>query len=324
MTIDSEMQAIADEQTRKVQLMIDNYNQIRHLYNRIESYDYFRAIFNQYGKSIKEIKNPTKYKIRKTAGVGFFEEKRATKYDGKKAIVEKKLQDAREKLIAEAKLEHDEAQRYNERLKKWLDAEYKKLREHDRTTVVDYYKFVLHSSDEVLSELIDGYYPLIDLDYNPEYNQLIIDFQFPLLGQIPDVKGYKVTKDNKIKEEKMNKTDHLLIYEQILFDLAIRTVGLVFVSDNEKVLKEVVFNGYCIYCNGEIHRYLLSFVMKKSEFPYNRLNNLSFVSKKELSKLEKIIYIDNIKSDTPSNILKEDPPPPNKRIIPIQSSLNYN
>ena len=140
------------------------------------------------------------------------------------------------------------------------------------------------------------------------------------MDKVSRVKEWKVDKNNDVVPKEMNKADYLEMYERILFDLSLRTVGLLFGSDSNNVVSSIVFNGSCLYNDWqELPTILLSFVIPKSQYSYERIRGMECISKVEVSKLKEVRYLDDIHSEKAPSDLWETPP--SKLVVPIRSSF---
>ena len=162
--------------------------------------------------------------------------------------------------------------------------------------------------------------PNFNLLYVPGKKRLVIDYNLPLMEQISRIKEWKVGKDNEVSPKDMNKTDYLEMYERVLFDLSIRTVGILFDSDNRNVINEIVFNGSCIYSEWQnMPTVILSFLISKNQYSYELIRKLDYVSKAEIAKLDMVSYLDDIRGTKAPADLWETPP--SKLVVPIQSTF---
>ena len=100
----------------------------------------------------------------------------------------------------------------------------------------------------------------------------------------------------------------------------LRTVGILFKSDSNNVLNSIVFNGSCVYNDWqEIPTILISFVISKSQYSYDRITRMDCISKAEVAKLKEVRYLDDICSQKAPIDLWETPP--SKMVVPIRSSF---
>lgn len=188
----------------------------------------------------------------------------------------------------------------------------------DTKEVKDYFRFVLSSDGFALN---DDYFEInFALDYDSSKQRLVVDYRLPTTEDIPDTKEYKVSKQNEITPSKMKKNDYLSLYENSILDSSLRVVGLLFESDDRDVIKEVIFNGSCVYADWQsAPTVLVSFLIPKSKYNYQKVCKMDFLSKHFIASLNQVEYIGDIHSSkAPSELLKRSPA---KRVVPIQSSI---
>ena len=285
--------------------------------------DYWLSmLYNQQEAIYKAQKDPSWNQVRKSAGIGFFEnvfaffsEEKKKSLDARKAEARKRLQERINKANA---VEWERCSAYNSELHALLEAKLSRLTSYDPDEVEEYFTFALNLD----SFALDGneYHLNYNFVYDAEKKQLVIDYELPEMDKVSRVKEWKVDKNNAVVPKEMNKTDYLEMYERILFDLALRTVGILFESDSNNVVNSIVFNGSCVYKNWqEMPTILISFAIPKSQYSYERIRSMECISKAEVSKLKEVRYLDDIHSMKASADLWETPP--SKLVIPIRSSF---
>lgn len=301
---------------------IDYYRSLRYKFDSWSVDDWLDDLFNQKRMIYKAQKNPSSSKVRKEAGIGFFENvlsyasnEKKKELDKRKAVVRKKLQNE----VDEAnEVEYKRCNAYNTRLRERLANRLKKLDGGDAFQVEEYFSFVLNQD----SYLLDGNdYPYsFNIVYNSEDKQLVIDYRLPCMEEVSRVKEWKVDKNNDVVPKEMNKTDYLEMYERVLFDISLRVVGIIFESDTSNVVENIVFNGSCVYKDWqELPTIILSFEMSKKQYSYRRVQKMDYISKVEISKLKNANYIDDLSSNKAPSDLWECPP--SKLVVPIKSSF---
>ena len=267
-------------------------------------------------------KDPTWNQIRKDAGIGIIENMLSFfSEDKRKAIAEKKEQ-SRKKLQLEVdevnKREWERCSRVNNRIKAEASKKFNRFTARDEQAVEEYFRYAL-SKD---SYLLDGTesIPNFQLLYISEKKRLVVDYNLPLREQISITKEWKVGKNLEIIPRDMNKTDYLEMYERVLLDFSLRSVGILFGSDNKNALNEIVFNGSCVYSGWQdMPTIILSFVMTKKQYSFERIKRMDCISKAEIAKLDNVRYLGDIHSEKPPADLWETPP--SKLVVPIQSSF---
>ena len=302
---------------------LDYYLGLRYNFKCCDVDYWINALYEQRKIVYKPQKDPSWNQVRKDAGIGFFEnaiaffsEEKKRALEVKKAKSRKKLQDEVDKLNAK---ELNRCTAYNSRLLELLRAKHKRFSEHNPEDVEEYFSFALNLD----SYSLDGteHYLDYNLIYDADIKQLIIDYNLPEMSQIPRTKEWKVDRSNNIVSKEMNKSEYLEMYERVLFDIAMRTVGILFESDNLNVLNSIVFNGSCIYSEWQsMPTMIFSFIIPKSSYSYPRVNSMDFVSKKAIAELNEVRYLGDIRSSKAPSDLWETPP--SKLVVPIKSSLS--
>jgi len=118
-----------------------------------------------------------------------------------------------------------------------------------------------------------------ELDYNSENGILIIDYLLPSIENIPNIKEVKYIQsrdqitENYISESEMNK-----IYDDVIYQIALRTIHEIFEADIVKAISAVVFNGWVQSIDKstgkEIRPCIASLQVKKDEFLSINLSNV--------------------------------------------------
>lgn len=301
---------------------IDYYRSLRYDFSVTTVDSWLNDYYDKYVEVYRPQKDPSWNQIRKDADVGFFENVFAFLSSEKKKTITVKREQSRKKLQAKVdeanRIERDRCNRFNDRLNLEVSAKLGRFLQCDAMEVSEYFRFALLKD----SYLLDGTetIPNFNLLYVPEKKRLVIDYNFPLMEQISRTKEWKVGKDNEISPKDMNRADYLEMYERVLFDLSVRTVGILFESDNRNVINESVFNGSCLYSEWQnMPTVILSFLMSKSQYSYERVRKMDYVSKSEIAKLDTVSYLDDIHATKAPADLWETPP--SKLVVPIQSSF---
>jgi restriction system protein len=148
-------------------------------------------------------------------------------------------------------------QNYQNELQQWEAEEQKFLKEQkarnediDRRkdqylnknpdAIFDYYSLVLSNSQ------YPDYFPQeYDLDYNPKTKLMIVDYSLPSIDSIPRIKEVKY---NKTKEEyvEIRYTDAVIkkLFDQIIYQISLRTIHELYESDVINAISSIVFNGW--------------------------------------------------------------------------------
>ena len=105
--------------------------------------------------------------------------------------------------------------------------------------IIDYCDMVLSESD------YPDFFPKeFDIDYNDETKVLIADYAMPAPEDIPTLKGIKyVASKDDFEEQHITQAQLFKIYDNLLYQIALRTIHEIFESDVIEAITTVVFNG---------------------------------------------------------------------------------
>ena len=317
-----EAQEEAEARTEWERQRIEYYHGLRYNFSTCDVDYWLDTLYNQQKAIYKAQKDPSWNQVRKGAGIGFWEnafafisEEKKKALDTRKAEVRKRLQ---EKVDRANAAEWERCSAYNSRLSERLKDKLGRLTAHKAEEVEEYFTFALNLDSFALDG--DEYRLNYNLFYDADNRQLVIDYELPEMDKVSRVKEWKVDKNNDIVPKEMNKSDYLEMYERILFDIAMRTVGILFESDSNNVLSSIVFNGSCVYNDWQdMPTILLSFAIPKGQYSYKRIRGMEFISKAEVAKLKEVKYLDDIRSTRAPADLWETPP--SKLVVPIRSSF---
>ena len=144
------------------------------------------------------------------------------------------------KNIEKWELRQQEFLRKQKEANKDIDAKKEKYLQKDSDAIFDYCEMVLGNSD------YPDYFPQeYDIDYNPENNLLIVDYQLPPIDQIPTVKEVKyIQSRDEIVEKHISQSELNKLYDSILYQIALRTIHELYEADKAEALSSIVFNGY--------------------------------------------------------------------------------
>ena len=190
-------------------------------------------------------------------------EKLLEEYNNKKKKSKEKYDREKEKF-------EKEKEEYNNEINDWKN----NFEKGDREAVERYIKVVLENSK----------YPKdFEKDYEIEYRQnnkiLVISYSLPNTDKISKVEGYKYIKTkNEIKAVEMKKTIYEEFYENIIFNITLRTIHEIFESTNKNIIEMVVFNGFVTgidKSNGkEFTNCIISLQVNRKEFEDINLANI--------------------------------------------------
>lgn len=325
--VDSELkyqaEAEAARRTEVEQRRIDYYRSLRYSFCATSVDKWLGHYFEQHEATYKPQKDPSWNQIRKNAGIGFLEYSVACLSKDKKKKIADKMEESRSKLKKQVdaanECESERCRISNDQLHSQTIDKSNRLDALDPFEVQDFFGYAIEI-DSYSLDCINQYPQRFSLMYVPKRKRLVIDYELPTMDYISKNKEWKVGRNNEITAKEMNKTDYLEMYERILFDLSIRVIGILFESDSRNVIDEVVFNGSCIYHNWQSRpTVILSFLVTKDSYSYEKIRKMDFASKVFVSKLAKIEYLDDVNNKKAPADLWETPP--SKIVIPIQSSL---
>lgn len=317
-----EAEEVASYMTEQEHIRIESYRNLRWDFGVTTVDAWLNAYWREHESVFKPEKDPTWNEIRKDAGIGFLENMVSVFSSSKKKDIVAKKDKSRRKLQLEVdeanKRKQKRCDRANNRLKANISDKLTRFTACDEGEVEEYFCYALKQD----LYMLDGIEctPNFNLLYIPEEKRLVVDYELPLMEDIPRTKEWKADKNNEIVPKNMNKSDYFEMYERIIFDISVRTVGILFDSDNMNVLNEIIFNGSCVYRDWqEMPTIILSFIIAKNRYSFERVQSMDFISKAEIAKLENVRYLGDIHSEKAPADLWETPP--SKLITPFQSSF---
>lgn len=144
----------------------------------------------------------------------------------------------------------------------------------DTKAIIDYCDLVLSASN--YPDFIRTSY---ELDYNTENKILLGDYSLPALNTIPTLKEVRyVQSTSKFVESQITELQLNKLYDQILYQITLRTINELFKADAIDALSSVVFNGYVKSISSstgqEINPCILSLQANKSKFMEINLANV--------------------------------------------------
>ena len=147
-----------------------------------------------------------------------------------------------------------------------VDQQKQKYIEGDAGAILDYCDLVL-SRSQYPDYLPQSY----ELDYNPENKILIVEYELPPMDALPTLKEVKyVQARDDFDEKHLTSAELNRKYDNLLFQIVLRTIHELFEADAVSALDSVVFNGYVHSVDQatgqEIHPCVLSLQAAKEEF----------------------------------------------------------
>lgn len=105
--------------------------------------------------------------------------------------------------------------------------------------IIEYCDLVLSASN------YPDYFPQeFDLDYDPAAKTLIVDYQLPAPDDLPRLKGVKyIASRDEFEEQLLNDAQSSKLYDDVLYQIVLRTAHELFEADAVSAIDAVVFNG---------------------------------------------------------------------------------
>jgi restriction system protein len=177
-----------------------------------------------------------------------------------------------------------------------IDAQRADYQRGDAGAVMDYCDLVLANSQ------YPDYFPqTYELDYNSENKILILDYQLPSLTDLPTLSEVRyIQSRDEFAEKHISQTQLNQTFNELLYQITLRTMHELFEADQVNALAAIVFNGYVRSIDPatgqEISPCILSVQAGKEEF--ERIN-LASVDPKACFKSLKGIGSAKLQSMTP-------------------------
>jgi restriction system protein len=110
----------------------------------------------------------------------------------------------------------------------------------EASAIYDYCDLVLANSQ------YPDYFPQeFNLDYNSNNGILIVDYSLPDIESIPKLKEVKYTQPkNEFKESYMSDAELWKLYDELLYQITLRSIHELYEADVIDALKSIVFNGW--------------------------------------------------------------------------------
>jgi len=167
----------------------------------------------------------------------------------------------------------------------------------DTESIVHYCYMILDNSSYP-----DSFPRLFMIEYNPENNLLVVEYQLPSIDCIPKIKELKYLSSRDEYKEIINSNSEMNnIFENLLYKITLRTIFELFQADTINALDAISFNGWVNTINKatghEENKCIISIQVKKDEFskidlsrvdPKHCFKNLKGVSSSKLSTLTPI------------------------------------
>ena len=144
----------------------------------------------------------------------------------------------------------------------------------EQNAIIDYCEMVLSNSSYP-----DAFDRDFDIEYNEETKNLVVDFNLPDKEKIPTLKEvkYLVTKD-EFSESFISEKEINSLYDELIYQITLRTHHEIYESDVISAIDSVVFNGWVNFidkANGQLtNSCIISLQTSKDEFLAINLANV--------------------------------------------------
>jgi restriction system protein len=140
--------------------------------------------------------------------------------------------------------------------------------------LTDYWELVLSRS-----EYPDSFPKSLTLDYLPDSKMLIVEYHLPDISCLPTLKELKyIATRNQFQEVRVAGAWLNRVYDDVLYQITLRTIYELFQSDSVDALSAVVFNGWVNSIDKstgqEVNACILSVQVAKTEFTEINLANV--------------------------------------------------
>jgi restriction system protein len=176
------------------------------------------------------------------------------------------------------------------------------------TAVIDYCDMVLSNSvypDEFPQEF--------DIDYNPDTKILVVDYSLPSPDKLPTLKEVKyIQSKDEFKNTYLSSTAENKLYDNLLYQITLRSLHELFEADTVDAIESIVFNGWVKSIDRakgqEVNACILTVQTTKKEFmeinlehvePKMCFKNLKGIGSSKLHSLSPIAPIIKIDRDDP-------------------------
>lgn len=144
----------------------------------------------------------------------------------------------------------------------------------DLAAIIEYWKFVLNNSK------YPDYFPRKwNIEYNSNSRILILDYALPDLDSLPKVKSVKyVATSNEFVETLITTSALTKLYDELLYQMTLRTIHELYETDIINVIDSIVFNGWVNSVDKstghEVNACIMSVSASKDEFMTINLKNV--------------------------------------------------
>jgi restriction system protein len=118
-----------------------------------------------------------------------------------------------------------------------------------------------------------------DIEYNPESKSLIVDYAMPSFDDLPRIKEVKyIQARDEFKEVCLSDAEFNRLYDDVLYQIALRVTHELYIADEANALSTLVFNGWVTSVDKaigkEVTACILSLQTDKQEFSQLNLTNV--------------------------------------------------
>ena len=144
------------------------------------------------------------------------------------------------KIIAEWEMARNKYIRERDENNRTVDEKREAYLQGNAEAILDYFDIVLSNSE------YPDYFPQsYDMDFNAESKIMVVDYQLPDSATIPTVREVKyIQSRNEFTESQISKTQFNKLYDNLLYQIALRTIHELFEADKINAITSVIFNGY--------------------------------------------------------------------------------
>lgn len=145
-----------------------------------------------------------------------------------------------------------------------IDEFKKNYLKRNKNEVAKYCKLLLEKSEYPIS-----FKKRHEIDYNPENKLLIVEYSLPTLENFPTLKEVKFI-NNEFKEIHISEAQLNKLFDDTMYNIALRTINELFVGDKAQALDTITFNGWNTAINKsngkEETNCIISIQVRKNEF----------------------------------------------------------
>lgn len=155
-----------------------------------------------------------------------------------------------------------------------IEEQKKKYLSKDPATIYEYFDVVLNSS-----KYPESFPNNFEIEYNPDNETLIVEYELPSQKEIPTIKEVKyIAARKELKKILISDNQIKKMYDEVIYKITLRTLHELFESDVANAIDTISFNGWVRSINKatgiEENNCILSIQVKKGEFVNINLSNV--------------------------------------------------